>query len=62
MKTSTAVCGVGMVPFAKPGDSEPYYEMGRKAAIAALRDAGIDYEIRSMERPSDHCPVWVELA
>ncbi|RZO86421.1 MAG: lipid-transfer protein [Oceanococcus sp.] len=44
MKTSTAVCGVGMVPFAKPGDSEPYYEMGRKAAIAALRDAGIDYE------------------
>ena len=21
-------------------------------------DAGIDYEIRSMEKPSDHCPVW----
>jgi len=25
-------------------------------------DAGIDYEIREMERPSDHCPVWVDLA
>lgn len=21
-------------------------------------DAGIDYDIRGMERPSDHCPVW----
>lgn len=26
-----------------------------------VRDAGIDYDIRAMERPSDHCPVWVEL-
>ena len=24
--------------------------------------AGIDYAIRAMERPSDHCPVWAELA
>lgn len=23
--------------------------------------AGIDYEIRGMERPSDHCPVWAEF-
>jgi exodeoxyribonuclease-3 len=23
-----------------------------------LVDAGIDYDIRSMEKPSDHCPVW----
>lgn len=29
---------------------------------AKLRDAGICYEIRSMERPSDHCPVWAEFA
>ncbi len=32
---------------------------------AALRDrlmaAGIDYDIRGMEKPSDHCPVWVSL-
>jgi exodeoxyribonuclease III len=26
------------------------------------RETGIDYEIRGMERPSDHCPVWAELA
>jgi exodeoxyribonuclease-3 len=25
-------------------------------------DAGIDYEIRAMERPSDHCPIWAEFA
>jgi exodeoxyribonuclease-3 len=23
-----------------------------------LLDADIDYEIRAMDRPSDHCPVW----
>ena len=22
---------------------------------------GIDYEARAMEKPSDHCPIWVEL-
>ncbi|WP_338114180.1 exodeoxyribonuclease III [Thiorhodococcus mannitoliphagus] len=26
-----------------------------------LLDAGIDYEIRGMEKPSDHCPVWIQL-
>lgn len=26
-----------------------------------LRDAGIDYDIRALERPSDHCPVWIDL-
>jgi exodeoxyribonuclease-3 len=25
------------------------------------RETGIDYEIRGMARPSDHCPVWAEL-
>jgi acetyl-CoA acetyltransferase len=37
------VAGVGMIPFAKPGASEPYDVMGAKAARAALADAGIDY-------------------
>ncbi len=23
--------------------------------------SGIDYDVRAMERPSDHCPVWVEF-
>lgn len=26
-----------------------------------LIDSGIDYEIRGMEKPSDHCPVWSEF-
>lgn len=25
------------------------------------RDAGIDYEIRGLTKPSDHCPLWVDL-
>ncbi len=25
------------------------------------REAGIAYDIRGMERPSDHCPVWVDF-
>ncbi|AMV71523.1 exonuclease III [Desulfuromonas sp. DDH964] len=29
--------------------------------LARCSGAGIDYEIRAMERPSDHCPVWVEF-
>lgn len=24
-------------------------------------DVGIDYDIRAMERPSDHCPIWAEF-
>ena len=26
-----------------------------------LKDSGIDYGIRAMEKPSDHCPVWSEF-
>lgn len=26
-----------------------------------LSDAGIDYTVRAMEKPSDHCPVWAEF-
>jgi exodeoxyribonuclease-3 len=26
-----------------------------------IRDAGIAYDIRAMEKPSDHCPVWVDF-
>lgn len=26
-----------------------------------VTDAGIAYDIRSMEKPSDHCPVWVDF-
>ncbi len=27
-----------------------------------LKDAGIDYELRGMEKPSDHAPIWLELS
>jgi len=28
---------------------------------SAVSDAGIDYDIRAMQKPSDHAPVWLEL-
>ncbi|MCA1854316.1 lipid-transfer protein [Massilia oculi] len=39
------VSGVGMIPFAKPGASSPYHEMGAQAARAALEDAGLAYDL-----------------
>ncbi len=41
--SQVVIAGVGMVPFAKPGKSEAYYQMGEKAARAALDDAGVAY-------------------
>lgn len=35
--------------------------LGTKSMTEALVDSGIDYEIRAMEKPSDHCPVWSEF-
>mgnify|MGYP002016797119 FL=1 len=29
--------------------------------IDQVVDAGISYDIRGMEKPSDHCPVWAEF-
>jgi exodeoxyribonuclease-3 len=26
-----------------------------------MLETGIDYAARAMEKPSDHCPVWLEL-
>ena len=33
-----------------------------KAVAEFCTDAGIDQDIRAMDRPSDHCPIWSELA
>jgi len=44
MSRSVVVAGVGMIPFAKPGASEPYDTMGAAAARAALADAGLAYD------------------
>lgn len=35
--------------------------MASRALSGSLVDAGIDYDIRGMEKPSDHCPVWAEF-
>jgi sterol carrier protein 2 len=43
MSRTVFVTGVGMIPFAKPGASAPYHEMGAAAARQALEDAGIAY-------------------
>jgi len=37
------VAGVGMIPFAKPGQSESWDVMGAQAAKLALEDAGLSY-------------------
>jgi sterol carrier protein 2 len=44
MRRKTFVTGVGMIPFAKPGASRPYHEMGAAAARLALEDAGLAYD------------------
>ena len=43
MTQAVHVVGVGMIPFTKPGASEPYTVMGAQAAQLALDDAGIAY-------------------
>ena len=43
MPRKVNVIGVGMVPFAKPGKSEEYHVMARKAGEAALADANIPF-------------------
>lgn len=43
MSRDVFVAGVGMIPFAKPGKSEPYFQMGSTATRLALADAGLAY-------------------
>ena len=45
MSQDVYVCGVGMIPFAKPGKHAPYFEMAATATRTALADAGIDYDL-----------------
>ena len=35
--------------------------MASQSLANNLVDTGIDYDIRSMEKPSDHCPIWAEF-
>jgi acetyl-CoA acetyltransferase len=43
MSEKIVIAGVGMIPFRKPGDHPPYFEMGAEAARLALADAGAEY-------------------
>lgn len=43
MTHKVIVAGVGMIPFTKPGASEPYDVMGSQATRQALADAGLEY-------------------
>ena len=36
--------------------------LASKLVLARCSGAGIDQDIRAMEKPSDHCPVWVDIA
>ncbi len=36
--------------------------LASRALHANAADCGIDYEIRGMDKPSDHCPVWCNYA
>lgn len=44
MSNKVIVAGVGMTPFVKPGENEPYTVMGANAIQMALQDAGIEYD------------------
>jgi acetyl-CoA acetyltransferase len=44
MSREVRVAGVGMIPFVKPGSSEPYTVMGERAIRLAVEDAGIPFE------------------
>lgn len=44
MSRRVLVAGVGMIPFAKPGQSDDYDVMGARAIRAALDDAGVPYD------------------
>jgi len=44
MSRKVMVCGVGMVPFKKPGESMPYELMASSAVNNALRDGNIGYD------------------
>ena len=44
MNRKVWVAGVGMIPFCKPGASDPYSVMGMRAVQEALADAGVPYD------------------
>ncbi|MCW8956785.1 MAG: exodeoxyribonuclease III, partial [Gammaproteobacteria bacterium] len=35
--------------------------LATESLLKQCRDTGIDYDIRGMEKPSDHCPIWADF-
>lgn len=35
--------------------------LATKSLADKLSDSGIDYDVRAMQKPSDHCPVWSDF-
>jgi exodeoxyribonuclease-3 len=35
--------------------------LASSAAMTLCTDAGIDLDVRGHEKPSDHCPIWIDL-
>jgi exodeoxyribonuclease-3 len=35
--------------------------LASNSLIKLCTETGIDHELRSMEKPSDHCPIWICL-
>ena len=40
---------------------EPIIHLLSNNLESYIKDTGIDYSARAMEKPSDHCPIWLEL-
>ncbi|HDS0962272.1 TPA: exodeoxyribonuclease III, partial [Pseudomonas putida] len=36
--------------------------MASQPLVPRIKAAGVDYELRGMEKPSDHAPIWLELS
>ena len=45
MSSDLIIAGVGMVPFRKPGQSDPYDRMAAEATQSALADAGLSFSL-----------------
>lgn len=36
--------------------------LATKPLLTSCNNTGIDYDVRGMEKPSDHCPIWAEFS
>ena len=36
--------------------------LASQGLVPRIKDAGVDYDLRAMEKPSDHAPIWLELS